>query len=125
MDWSQFWSGTGGDIIGAAASTGIALFVLWRTRLHDQRQFRAQLNEDAARRITQAVIGLHGVISDARQDVGTPGIEQALQRINAGRWEMVDSIKLDRPIISNAPMRQWLDESQGRVQAQIDAIRNF
>jgi hypothetical protein len=121
-DWAVFWSGVGGVIvgtlIGAVMSFLIARYTLLRTRDDGKQLARAERNEDAARRITEALIDLQEALSWDRQVQVGPidwfaAVNQAIE-------SLARVTKLDIPILASLDMGRRVYSARRSAQAARD-----
>lgn len=121
-DWAVFWSGVGGvlagTVVGAVTSFLIARYTLLRTRADDKQLAREERNEDAARRITEALIDLQEALKwDRTEQVGPldwfATVSQAVE-------SLVRVTKLDIPILGSLSMGRRIYSARKSAQATRD-----
>jgi hypothetical protein len=121
-DWAVFWSGVGGvlagAVVGAVTSFLIARYTLLRTRTDDKQLAREERNEDAARRITEALIDLQEALKwDRTEQVGPL---DWLATVNQAVESLVRVTKLDIPVLASLSMGRRIYSARKSAQATRD-----
>ena len=121
-DWAVFWSGVGGvlagSVVAAVTSFLIAKYTLLRTRADDKQLAREERNEDAARRITEALIDLQEALNwDRMEQVGAL---DWFATVNQAVESLVRVTKIDIPILASLSMGRRIYSARKSAQATRD-----